>query len=62
MKADKNLIVTVSRRNSAKWQVFMTNKAERFIFGLREFAKLSRARVYADALHFGWSADIEFKK
>jgi hypothetical protein len=62
MKADQNLLVTVSRRNNLKWQVFVTNKAERFIFGLREFAKPSRARTYAEALHFRWSANVEQKK
>jgi hypothetical protein len=62
MKADKNLLVTMSRRNNAKWQVFVTNKAGRFIFGLREFAKSSRARAYAETLHFHWSAEVEYKK
>ena len=62
MMNDPNLLVTVSKRNNGGvWQVFITNLRERFIFGLRQFAKSRTARVYAEDLAMHWSCGIESK-
>jgi hypothetical protein len=62
MKNDPNLLVTVSKRNNqGVWQVFITNLRERFIFGLRQFAKRRPARGYAEDLAMEWSCGIEFR-
>lgn len=51
MKADTNLLVTVSDRNNAgRWQVFATNLSERFVFGVRDFADFKSAERHAEAL------------
>jgi hypothetical protein len=60
MKADKNLLVTVSNRNNrGKWQVFATNFADGFVFGVRNFSTKKQADVAAELLADRLSCGIE---
>lgn len=59
MKNDTNLLVTVSARKSRKFQVFVTNKAERSVFDVREFASKKEAVKRGNDLANRWSCEME---
>lgn len=62
MKADSNLLVTVSNRNNeGKWQVFATDWSEGHVYGVRDFHDRKAAERHAECVANRLSCRIEFK-